>query len=54
MDKGGSLRNGLKYVEDAPKTSFNVSAMRLQVNNLLRKCLAKVSQLQYCYALECR
>merc|ERR1711970_60111 len=41
MDKGGSLRNGLKYVEDAPKTSFNVSAMRLQVNNLFRKCLAK-------------
>jgi len=41
LDKMGVLRCGLTHVPDSPGTVYSTSALRLQVSQLFRKCLAK-------------
>ena len=41
LDKMGVLRCGLNHVADSPGAVYSPSAMRLQLGQLFRKCLAK-------------
>jgi DNA polymerase alpha subunit A len=41
MDKMGVLRCGLRATDGGPGVAFNPTAMRLQLNHLFRKCLAR-------------